>query len=66
MERVTISPPPAMFDGRDPAAARPLYDAIQSCCAQTEIARRSRKMQAITNIDDACPADTLPKEGGGS
>ena len=53
-------------EGRDPAAARPLYDAIQSCCAQTEIARRSRKMQAITNIDDACPAQILPKEGGGS
>jgi hypothetical protein len=52
-------------EGRDLAAARPLYDAIQSCCAQTEIARRSRKVHAITNLDDACPADTLPKEDGG-
>jgi hypothetical protein len=52
-------------EGRDPGAARPLYDAIQSCCAQTGIARRSRKVHAITNIDDACPADTLPKEDGG-
>ncbi|HEY4591094.1 MAG TPA: hypothetical protein VIJ61_01725, partial [Thermoanaerobaculia bacterium] len=45
-------------EGKDPQGARPLYDAIQSCCADTEIARRSRKAHAITNVEDACPADT--------
>lgn len=40
--------------------ARPLYDAIQSCCADTETARRSRKAHAITNVPDACPAETEP------
>ncbi len=50
-------------EGMDPKGARPLYDAIQSCCADTETARRSRKVSAITNVPDACPADTRPKEG---
>lgn len=50
-------------EGSDPKGARPLYDAIQSCCAKTEIAVRSRKVNAITNVPDACPADTRPKEG---
>jgi hypothetical protein len=49
-------------EGKDPKGARPLYDAIQSCCANTEIARRSRKAHAITNVPDACPEDTEPKE----
>ena len=53
-------------EGRDPEGARPLYDAIQSCCRNTEIARRSRKVNAITNVDDACPADTQPKPDGGN
>jgi len=54
-------------EGRDPAGARPLYDAIQSCCQDTDIARRSRKVNAITNIKDACPEDVMPKgDGGGS
>lgn len=48
-------------EGIDPKGARPLYDAIQSCCANTEIARRSRKVNAITNIEDVCPADVKPK-----
>lgn len=48
-------------EGMDPKGARPLYDAIQSCCASTEIARRSHKVNAITNVEDACPADTQPK-----
>lgn len=47
-------------EGTDPQGARPLYDAIQSCCADTEIARRSRQVNAITNIPDACPADPRP------
>jgi hypothetical protein len=45
-------------EGVDPDGARPLYNAIQSCCANTDIARRSRKVDAITNIPDACPAET--------
>ena len=53
-------------EGLDPKGARPLYDAIQSCCAKTDIAVRSRKVNAITNLPDACPADTRPKEEGGS
>jgi hypothetical protein len=48
-------------EGIDPKGARPLYDAIQSCCYDTEIARRSRKVNAITNIEDACPVDVKPK-----
>lgn len=48
-------------EGLDPKGARPLYDAIQSCCANTGIGRRSRKVQAITNVEDACPADVKPK-----
>lgn len=51
-------------EGKDPQGARPLYDAIQSCCANTEIGRRSRKVNAITNIEDACPADVRPKGEG--
>ncbi len=51
-------------EGLDPKGARPLYDAIQSCCADTEIARRSRKIRAITNVEDACPADVRPKSEG--
>ena len=53
-------------EGIDPKGARPLYDALQSCCADTDVARRSRKVNAITNVPDACPADTRPKEEGGS
>jgi hypothetical protein len=48
-------------EGLDPDGARPLYDAIQSCCAATETGRRSRKANAITNVPDACPADTRPR-----
>jgi hypothetical protein len=48
-------------EGMAPKGARPLYDAIQSCCANTEIGRRSRKVNAITNVEDACPADVMPK-----
>jgi hypothetical protein len=51
-------------EGLDPKGARPLYDALQSCCAKTETAIRSRKVNAITNVPDACPADTRPKEEG--
>ena len=50
-------------EGTRSQGARPLYDAIQSCCADTEIARRSRKVNAITNVEDACPADTEPRSG---
>ena len=39
-------------EGMDAKGARPLYDAIQSCCANTEIGRRSRKVNAITNVED--------------
>jgi hypothetical protein len=48
-------------EGMDAQGARPLYDAIQSCCANTGIGRRSRKVNAITNVADACPADVKPK-----
>jgi hypothetical protein len=51
-------------EGMDAKGARPLYDDIQSCCANTEIGRRSRKANAITNIEDACPADVRPKGEG--
>jgi hypothetical protein len=46
------------LEGRDPEAARPFYDALLSCCGETEIGRRARQVKAIPNVPDACPAET--------
>jgi hypothetical protein len=48
-------------EGRDPQAVRPLYDALQSCCANTDAARRAKRANAIPNLEDTCPAETQPR-----
>ncbi len=50
------------IEGRDPKAAQPILEAILSCCADTEIGRQSKRVNAITNVPDACEAET--KVGG--
>ncbi len=49
-------------EGRDPDAAKPLLSAILSCCANTDVAVRARKVNAIPNIEDACEAATRGTE----
>jgi hypothetical protein len=46
------------LEGRDPEAARPFYDALLSCCGDTDLGQRAQRAKAIPNIPDACPADT--------
>lgn len=46
------------IEGRDPEAAKPFLDALLSCCANTDIGRRARRLNAIPNIEDACEAGT--------
>jgi len=48
------------LEGRDPQAARPFLDAILSCCADTDVGRKSRKANAVSNVEDACEAETKP------
>jgi hypothetical protein len=48
------------LEGRDPQAARPFLDAILSCCANTDVGIKSRKANAVSNIEDACEAGTKP------
>jgi hypothetical protein len=48
-------------EGRDPQAVRPLYDALQSCCANTDAAHRAKRVNAIPNLEDTCPAETKPR-----
>ncbi|HEX9943169.1 MAG TPA: hypothetical protein VGG03_14205 [Thermoanaerobaculia bacterium] len=45
------------LEGRDPEAARPFFDAILRCCGETDLGRRARRVNAIPNLGDACPAD---------
>lgn len=45
-------------EGRDPEAAKPLLNAILSCCATTDIAVRAKKLNAIPNVPDACGPET--------
>lgn len=52
-------------EGRDPEAARPFLDAILSCCGETEIGQRARRVNAIPNIGDACEAATRGAGEGG-
>ena len=49
-------------EGRDPEAAKPFLDAILSCCGQTDIGQRAKKVNAIPNIGDACEAVTRAGE----
>ncbi len=46
------------IEGRDPEAAKPFLDAILSCCGQTDIATRAKKVNAIPNVPDACEVET--------
>jgi hypothetical protein len=48
------------LEGRDPQAAKPFLDAILSCCADTDVGRKSRKANAVSNVEDACEAETKP------
>lgn len=51
-------------EGRDPEGAKPFLDAILSCCADTDIGRRAKRLNAIPNIEDVCEAETRgPGEG---
>jgi hypothetical protein len=45
------------IEGRDADAAKPLLAAILSCCGNTDVGRRARRVNAIPNIEDACPAE---------
>jgi hypothetical protein len=51
------------IEGRDPEAAKPLLEALLSCCSDTEIGRRARRVNAIPNVGDACPAETRLQRG---
>lgn len=53
------------IEGRDPEAARPFLDAILSCCGQTDLATRAKKVNAIPNVPDACEKETRGTEEGG-
>ena len=48
---------------RDPGAAQPFYQAILSCCGDTEIGRKAKRLTAVPAAD-ACDSDTKPKSGG--
>lgn len=45
-------------EGRDPEAAKPILEAILSCCGETEIGRRAKRVNAIPNVADVCEAET--------
>jgi hypothetical protein len=45
-------------EGRDPKAAQPFLDALLSCCSETEIGERAKRVNAIPNVPDACEAET--------
>jgi hypothetical protein len=46
------------LEGRDPEAARPFYEALLSCCGETDLGRRALAVKAIPNVPDTCPAET--------
>jgi hypothetical protein len=46
------------LEGRDSEAAKPFYEALLSCCGETDLGRRARSLKAIPNVPDACPAET--------
>jgi hypothetical protein len=46
------------IEGRDPKAAQPFLDALLSCCGETEIGERAKRVNAIPNVPDACEAET--------
>jgi hypothetical protein len=50
---------------RDPKAAQPFYDALLSCCADTDLARKAKRLKSIPTTD-VCEGDTKPKSEEGN
>ncbi len=48
---------------RDSQAAQPFYQAILSCCGDTEIGRKAKRLKAVPTTD-TCEGDTKPKWEG--
>ncbi len=48
---------------RDPKAAQPFYDALLSCCGDTELARKAKRLKSIPTTD-VCEEDTRPQSEG--
>jgi len=46
---------------RDPRAAQPFYEALLSCCGDTEIGRKAKRLKAVPTMD-TCESDTKPKQ----
>jgi hypothetical protein len=47
---------------RDPKAAQPFYDALLSCCGDTDLARKAKRLKSIPTTD-VCEGDTKPQSG---
>lgn len=45
-------------EGRDPEAAKPFLEAILSCCGETPVGQRAKRVNAIPNVPDACEGET--------
>jgi hypothetical protein len=52
------------LEGRDPEAARPFYEELLRCCAETDLGRRAQRVRAIPNVPDICPTDTRGQKEG--
>ncbi len=50
---------------RDPQAAGPFYQAILSCCGDTEIGKKTKRLKAVPTTD-VCESDTEPKKEEGN
>ena len=48
---------------RDPKAAQPFYDGLLSCCGDTDLARKARRLKSIPTTD-VCVSDTKPRSEG--
>jgi hypothetical protein len=49
---------------RDPKAAQPFYEALLSCCGDTDLGRKARRLKAVP-ATDACEGDTKAKKEEG-
>ncbi len=45
---------------RDSKAAQPFYDALLSCCGDTDLGRKAKRLKSIPTTD-VCEGDTKPK-----
>jgi hypothetical protein len=50
---------------RDPKAAQPFYTALLSCCGDTELARKAKRLKTVPTTD-VCEEDTKPKSEEGN